>query len=366
MYLSGRIFQSAVAEMKESTSRVLGAIGENGEIIACTEPELLGTVWGDAASELEEKGSFCSDGYTFKALRTSSSRFEFAAFAKGEDEMAGSLSVLVAAGLNSAKDYYDEKHDRATFIKHVILDNILPGDIYTKSRELGLDRSGSRAVLLVRQTGDADKAVVDVLRNLFPDRHRDFVISLSEKETALVKEVGETIDAQDLKKMAVAIEDTLRSELMVAVVIGIGSVCRQIKDLAAACKEAQVAIEVGKVFETAKTVVTYENLGLGRLIYQLPTTMCEMFMNEILKKNGIDALDRETLDTIISFFDNSLNISETSRKLFVHRNTLVYRLEKIKKLTGLDLREFDQAVVFKVALMVHRYLKSAEAGGEPA
>jgi carbohydrate diacid regulator len=364
--LSGKIFQAAIAEMKESTPRVLGVIGEAGDVIACTDPSLLGGRWEDAAAALEVKGSFPSCGYTFKALRTSSARFEFAAFVQGEDELAGSLCVLAAAGLNSAKDYHDEKHDRATFIKHIILDNILPGDIYTKSRELGLDGPGSRAVLLVRQTGDADNAVVDILKNLFPDRHRDFVISLGEKETALVKEVDGSVSVQDLKKLAVAIEDTLRSELMVSVVIGIGSVCRQIKELATACKEAQVAIEVGKVFDVAKTVVTYENLGLGRLIYQLPTRMCEMFLSEILKKNGIEALDRETLETILCFFDNSLNISETSRKLFVHRNTLVYRLEKIRKLTGLDLREFDQAVVFKVALMVHRYLKSAEAGGASA
>jgi carbohydrate diacid regulator len=358
------IFQPAVSEMKESTSRVLGVISETGEVVACTHPPLLGTRWNAAAAELEEKKSFRSGGHTFKALRTASARFEFAAFAEGEDDLAGSLCVLVAAGLNSAKDYYDEKHDRATFIKHVILDNILPGDIYAKSRELGLDGGGSRAVLLVRQTGDADNAVVDVLKNLFPDRQRDFVISLGEKETALVKEVDEDVSVSDLKKLAIAIEATLRSELMVSTVIGIGSVCRQIKDLAAACKEAQVAIEVGKVFETAKTVIPYENLGLGRLIYQLPTRMCEMFLSEVLKKNGIGVLDRETLDTILCFFDNSLNISETSRKLFVHRNTLVYRLEKIKKLTGLDLREFDQAVVFKVALMVHRYLTSVGGDSE--
>jgi carbohydrate diacid regulator len=348
-------------EMKESTTRVLGVIDETGNVIACTDPSLIGGIREDAAAELEFKGSFRAHNCTFKALRSTSARFEFAAFAEGEDELAGSLCVLAAAGLNSAKDYHDEKHDRATFVKHILLDNVLPGDIYVKSRELGLEGSNPRAVLLVRQTGDADSAVVDVLKSLFPDRHRDFVIPLGERETVLVKEAEETTAVPDLKKMAIAIQDTLRGELMVTTVIGVGSVCRQVKDLANAYKEAQVAIEVGKVFETAKTVVTYENLGLGRLIYQLPTTMCEMFLTEVFKKNGIDVLDRETLDTILSFFDNSLNISETSRKLFVHRNTLVYRLEKIKKLTGLDLREFDQAVVFKVALMVHRYLYSAEA-----
>ena len=142
------------------------------------------------------------------------------------------------------------------------------------------------------------------------------------------------------------------------VFVGIGTLALHLRDLAKAYKEAQIAIEVGKVFDTERYVINYENLGIGRLIYQLPTTLCEMFLQEVFKKNPIDALDQETLFTIYKFFENNLNVSETARKLFVHRNTLVYRLEKIKKLTGLDLREFDDAITFKVALMVKKYLTS--------
>jgi carbohydrate diacid regulator len=154
------------------------------------------------------------------------------------------------------------------------------------------------------------------------------------------------------------IENTISTELFIRTVIGIGSVAKHLRLLAEKYKEAQVAIEVGKVFDTEKTIISYENLGIGRIIYQLPTTLCEMFLSEVFKKNPIDSLDHETLYTIRKFFENNLNVSETSRKLFVHRNTLVYRLEKIKKLTGLDLREFDHAIVFKVALMVNKYLNS--------
>ncbi len=131
-----------------------------------------------------------------------------------------------------------------------------------------------------------------------------------------------------------------------------------LKDLARSFKEAQTALEIGKVFEKEKNIVSYKNLGIGRLIYQLPTTLCEMFLSEVFKQGSIDSLDQETLLTISKFFENNLNVSETARKLFVHRNTLVYRLEKIKKLTGLDIREFDNAIIFKVALMVNRYLSS--------
>ena len=156
--------------------------------------------------------------------------------------------------------------------------------------------------------------------------------------------------------------DTLSSEFYTQCTVGIGTVVNNIKDLARSFKEAQVALEVGKVFDTERAIVSYNHLGIARLIYQLPTTLCEMFLSEVFRKGSIDSLDQETLFTIQKFFENNLNVSETSRKLFVHRNTLVYRLEKIKKLTGLDLREFDHAIVFKVALMVRKYLASREEG----
>ena len=176
----------------------------------------------------------------------------------------------------------------------------------------------------------------------------------------IIKQITPATTAEDLEKMARSVEDTLRNELFIKCVIGIGTVAEHLRSLADSYKEAQTAIDVGKVFDTEKTIINYENLGIGRLIYQLPTTLCEIFLSEVFKKNSIDSLDQETLFTINKFFENNLNVSETSRKLFVHRNTLVYRLEKIKKLTGLDLRQFDHAIVFKVALMVRKYLSSRE------
>ena len=173
-----------------------------------------------------------------------------------------------------------------------------------------------------------------------------------------MKEIRSGIDGRDLEKLACSIVDTLSSEFYTQVSVGIGTVVSSIKELAGSFKEAQIALEVGKVFDTERTIVSYDNLGIARLIYQLPTTLCEMFLREIFKRGSIESLDQETLFTIQKFFENNLNVSETSRKLFLHRNTLVYRLEKIKRLTGLDLRRFDDAIVFKVALMVKKYLTS--------
>ena len=257
------------------------------------------------------------------------------------------------------KQYYDEKYDRNNFVKNIILDNVLPGDISLKARELHFNSDISRVVFLISVISSNDVSAYDVIQNLFPDKNKDFVININETDIALVKEIRSNIDPRDIDKLAGSIVDTLSSEFYTHCVVGIGTVVDSIKDLARSFKEAQIALEVGKVFDTEKTIVSYNNLGIARLIYQLPTTLCEMFLKEVFKRGSIESLDHETLFTIQRFFENNLNVSETSRKLFVHRNTLVYRLEKIKKITGLDLREFEDAIVFKVALMVKKYLSSS-------
>ncbi|MGN1115744.1 MAG: PucR family transcriptional regulator, partial [Candidatus Ornithomonoglobus sp.] len=174
----------------------------------------------------------------------------------------------------------------------------------------------------------------------------------------LIKELKENLKGNELEEMANSILDTVNSEVLYPVVIGLSTVAANIDELNNSYKEAQIAIEVGKVFDEEKNILSYNNLGIGRIIYQLPIKLCELFLREVFQKGDITTLDDETILTINKFFENDLNVSETSRQLFVHRNTLVYRLEKIYKLTGLDLRKFDQAIVFKVAMMVHKYLQS--------
>ncbi|MEG1779248.1 MAG: helix-turn-helix domain-containing protein, partial [Oscillospiraceae bacterium] len=284
------------------------------------------------------------------------SKPDYAVFVEGTDEIAAKFCSIIAIAFSNIKQYYDEKYDRNNFIKNVILENTLPGDIYVKARELHFNTEVNRVVLLVRIVSANDISAFDVIQNLFPDKQKDFVFNINEKDIVLVKEVKTGISSKDIEKLARSIVDTLGSEFYTKVIVGIGTIVTGIKELAKSFKEAQVALEVSKVFDTEKTIVSYNNLGIARLIYQLPTTLCETFLREVFKKGSIEILDHETLFTIQRFFENNLNVSETSRKLFVHRNTLVYRLEKIKKLTGLDLREFDHAIVFKVALMVKKYL----------
>ncbi len=361
--MSNSIFQSVILQLKDATDRTFGVIDTEGSVIACTDASLMGERWSDAvvkvAGSLEQAVTFGQK--TFRAILGSTNLLEYAVFCTGDDEMARSLCNLAYISLNDAKMFYEDKHDRGTFVKNIIMDNILSGDIYVRAKELHFATDAPRAVFLVRQQGRGDVAAVDVLAGLFPDKMQDFVISINETDIAVIKQLASNWDDEELFKIARSMEDTLRNELFVKTVIGIGTPAVHLRELSDAYKEAQTAIDVGKVFDTEKSIINYENLGIGRLIYQLPTTLCEIFLSEVFKKNSIDSLDQETLFTINKFFENNLNVSETSRKLFVHRNTLVYRLEKIKKLTGLDLRQFDHAIVFKVALMVRKYLSSRDA-----
>ncbi len=360
--MSNSVFQSVILQLKDVSDRVFGVIDTEGCVVSCTDTTLLGERWSDAALKVAgaQGGIVPFNQKCFKAIVNSTNVFEYAVFCFGSDEVARSCCQLAYIALNDAKIFYEEKHDRGTFVKNIIMDNILPGDIYIRAKELHFATDAPRAVFLVRQVGHTDVATVDVLSGMFPDRAQDFVLSINEMDVAVVKQISANTAPEDLEKLAQAMEDTLKTELGVKTVIGFGTVADHLRSLADSYKEAQTAIDVGKVFDAEKSIINYQNLGIGRLIYQLPTTLCEIFLSEVFQKNSVDALDQETLFTINKFFENNLNVSETSRKLFVHRNTLVYRLEKIKKITGLDLREFDHAIVFKVALMVRQYLASRE------
>ena len=356
--MSNRLFQGVVHQMRDSIGRIIGVIDENTTIIACSELTKIGTSSDFFSMELgESHDAFIRDGYTYKPFG-SRVKPDYAVFVEGTDEAAGRYAAILAISLASIKQYYDEKYDRNNFVKNIILDNVLPGDVSLKSRELHFNADINRVVLLISVTTASEVSAYDVIQNLFPDKNKDFVFNITETDIVLVKEIKPSTDVKDLEKLARSIADTLSGEFFTRVSVGIGTPVTGVKDLARSFKEAQIALEVGKVFDTDKTIISYDNLGIARLIYHLPTTLCDTFLKEVFKRGSIESLDHETLFTIQKFFENNLNVSETSRKLFVHRNTLVYRLDKIKKLTGLDLREFDHAIIFKIALMVKKYLSS--------
>ena len=356
--MSTRVFQNVINQLKDTVDRSIAVLDDTGVIIACSELVRIGEKQNGVSDLfLSDDETVKSGGNTYRLIG-SIAKIDNIIMVQGDDRQSADICAVLAVSFMSIKNLYGEKYDKSSFIKNIILDNILPSDIYIKAKELHFNAEASRAVFFVHFSEKGDVIPYDIMQNMFPDKNKDYIISIGESDVVLVKEVKSGIDQKELEKIAHSIVDTISAEFFHSVTIGIGSVSENIKDLATAFRESQVAIEVGKVFDTKKTVISYENLGIGRLIYQLPTTLCEMFLQEVFKKGSLESLDHETLMTIQAFFENNLNVSETSRKLFVHRNTLVYRLEKIRKITGLDLREFEHAITFKVALMVKKYLTS--------
>lgn len=356
--MSNRLFQGVLQQMHDIINCEIGVIDCDALVIACSDSSRIGYTNEFISLDLNEKYDyFIRDGYTYMPFGPKPKN-EYYAFVEGTDETAYKYVSLLSVALSNLQQFNDEKYDRNNFVKNVVLDNILPGDIQLKARELHFNSSVTRVVFLIRIVASNDVSAFDVIQNLFPDKSKDFVFTISETDIVLIKEVRPNIESGDLEKLAFSIADTLLSEFYTRVNIGVGTVVDNVRNLAVSFREAQIALEVGKVFDTDKSIISYENLGIARLIYHLPTNLCETFLKEVFKKGSIESLDQETLFTIQKFFENNLNVSETSRKLFVHRNTLVYRLEKIKKLTGLDLREFDHAIIFKIALMVKKYLSS--------
>ena len=363
--MSNKTFQNILNKYKSIIDREIGIIDENGNIIACTDAEKTGKIRGGICHEMKfykNKEVYLKDGYTYKYIeRDSDSAAEHVLFVSGEDEEAAKTASLFAISFACFDNIYDDQFNRLAFIKNVLLDNILPGDIFLKAKELNLSDNIERVIYLVKFPSPHDASPTDIMQSMFPDKSRDFIVSIDEKDIAFIKETSSEngiYKNEEIEKTAKEIVSTASSEFFTKVIVGIGSPVTEIKDLSRSFKEAQIALEVGKVFDNEKEVINYKNLGIGRIIYQLPTTLCEVFLQEVFKTGALESLDRESLMTINSFFENNLNVSETSRKLFVHRNTLVYRLEKIKKLTGLDLREFEHAIIFKVSLMVKKYLSS--------
>ncbi|MEE0867153.1 MAG: helix-turn-helix domain-containing protein [Clostridia bacterium] len=307
---------------------------------------------------LEDKNHmYASDGFTYFAA-VSRDKMDYVVFVHDTGEDAEKYVQLLSSSVYSVRQMHNDKYDKVSFIKNILADSILPRDVFLKSKELHLAYDACRVVFALHYDDTHGVDVYDIVSGIFPDNGKDFVIDLENNTVVVVREIKESIKAKELEEIATQITNTVASEAMVNVRVGIGTVAQNIRDIAKSYREARIALEVGKVFDGEKYIMNYDNLGIARLIYQLPTTLCELFLSEVFKKDSIDSLDSETLYTIQKFFENNLNVSETSRQLYVHRNTLVYRLDKVRKMTGLDLRIFDHAIVFKVALMVKKYLVS--------
>lgn len=268
--------------------------------------------------------------------------------------MVGKIAVCQIQNLVIA---YKEKIDRNGFFQNLILDNMLLVDIYNRAKKLRIEVSAARVIYLIEAGGEKDGMVMELLRGMFSPQTGDYVTAVDENSVILIKSVDAEATGQELEAIADTIVDMVSTEIMVKVRVSLGTKVYELKDISKSYKEAKMAMDVGKIFYAEKSVAAYHSLGIGRLIYQLPVNLCKIFIEEIFGDNVPTELDDETLNTLNKFFENNLNVSETARQLYVHRNTLVYRIERIQESTGLNLRTFDDALTFKIALMVANYMK---------
>ena len=357
--ISNQILQDTIEGIKSITRIDLGVMDTEGKMLASTlkdvdeyEKAVLAFVDSPAESQVLQGHQF------FKVF--DENQLEYVILAKGETDDVYMIGKIAAFQVQNLLVAYKERFDKDNFIKNLLLDNLLLVDIYNRAKKLHIYVDARRVVFIIETQTEKDTNALETVRSLFSSKTKDFITAVDEKSIILVKEVkpGETYD--DMAKTANVIVYMLNSEAMTQVHVAFGTFVNEIKEVSRSYKEAKMALDVGKIFYSSRNVIAYSKLGIGRLIYQLPITLCKMFIKEIFEGRSPDDFDEETLVTINKFFENSLNVSETSRQLYIHRNTLVYRLDKLQKSTGLDLRIFEDAITFKIALMVVKYMKYME------
>ena len=287
-------------------------------------------------------------------------QLEYILIAGGTGEDIYTIGKMAAFQIQSLLVAYKERFDKDNFIKNLLLDNLLLVDIYSRAKKLHIQTDVSRLVMIVESDNGKDNSSLELTRAYFGNNSKDFITAVDENNVIVVKDLSETESSKEIEKGARGLVNSLVKDGLKGVRISYGTVVHEVKEVSRSYKEAKMALDVGKIFFDERDVVAYSELGIGRLIYQLPIPLCKMFIREIFRGKSPDGFDEETLMTIYKFFENSLNVSETSRQLFIHRNTLVYRLDKLQKSTGLDLRVFEDAITFKIALMVVKYMKYME------
>lgn len=305
------------------------------------------------AESHEEQGC-----YFFKIYDDSQLNYILAA--DGADEEKRTIVQMTAFQIRSLLVAYKERFDKDNFVKNLLLDNLLLVDIYSRSKKLHMPIEQKRTVMLIQAVNCREINLLELTKASFGNSAKEFITAVDEKDVIIVKDLVDNEKNADIDRYARAIIEQLTKDGAKGVRISYGTYVREIKDVSRSYKEAKMALDVGRIFFETKEVIAYSELGIGRLIYQLPIPLCKMFIKEIFGGKSPDDFDEETLTTIYKFFENSLNVSETSRQLFIHRNTLVYRLDKLQKSTGLDLRVFEDAITFRIALMVVKYMKYME------
>lgn len=358
--ISNQILQTTIEGLKTITRVDFCVMDIDGKEVASTAGEM-----GQCTAETVQFAKSPADsqeiqGYQyFKIFDDQQLEYVLITVGTGEDVyMVGKMAAFQIQNLMVA---YKERFDKDNFIKNLLLDNLLLIDIYSRAKKLHIQTDVKRVVMIIETDNGKDSNVLESIRGFLGSSSKDFVTAVDENNVIVVKDLSEGDSPKDIEKAAGSMENFMLKEGMQGIHISYGTVVKEIKEVSRSYKEAKMALDVGKIFFDERDIIAYSELGIGRLIYQLPIPLCKMFIKEIFGGKSPDDFDEETLTTINKFFENSLNVSETSRQLFIHRNTLVYRLDKLQKSTGLDLRIFEDAITFRIALMVVKYMKYMES-----
>lgn len=356
--ISNQILQNTIEGLKAIARVELCVVDTEGKEVAST------TNMGECAKPAMEFAASPADsqeiqGYQYFKI-FDEQQLEYIMIAGGTGEDVYMVGKMVAFQIQSLLIAYKERFDKDNFIKNLLLDNLLLVDIYSRAKKLHIQTDVKRVIMIVESDNGKDNNALDIVRANYGSNNKDFITAVDENNVIVVKDLSDGDSGKDIDRAARNIETLLNNEGIKDVHIAYGTIVNELKEVSRSYKEAKMALDVGKIFFDERDIIAYSELGIGRLIYQLPIPLCKMFIKEIFGGKSPDDFDEETLMTINKFFENSLNVSETSRQLFIHRNTLVYRLDKLQKSTGLDLRVFEDAITFKIALMVVKYMKYME------
>jgi len=356
--ISNQILQSTLDGLKGIARVEFCVMDVDGKEVASTTDM---TECSKAAVEFAQSPADSQEIQGFQYFKVyDEQQLEYIVVAAGSGEDVYTIGKLVAFQIQNLLVAYKERFDKDNFVKNLLLDNLLLVDIYSRAKKLHIQTDAPRVIMIMEAENCKDSNALELVRTFFGTNSKDFVTAVDENYVIVVKDLSEGEAAKDIDKVARNLVNYLGKEGLKKVRLAYGTVVHEIKEASRSYKEAKMALDVGKIFFDERDVIAYSELGIGRLIYQLPIPLCKLFIKEIFDGKSPDDFDEETLTTIFKFFENSLNVSETSRQLFIHRNTLVYRLDKLQKSTGLDLRVFEDAITFKIALMVVKYMKYME------
>lgn len=357
--ISNQILQNTIEGLKTITRIDLCVMDTEGKLLASTNTETEGYEASVKAFVESPANSQVVQGCQFFKI-FEEYQLEYILLAHGGSEDVYMVGKIAAFQIQNLLVAYRERFDKDNFIKNLLLDNLLLVDIYNRAKKLHIDIDVRRVIFIIETAHEKDVNILETVRGVLGGTTRDFITAVDEKNIIVVKELSPSDGYPEMERKAHQMLELLEADGEEGLHIAYGTIVSDIKDVSKSYKEAKLALDVGKIFFSEKNVIAYSTLGIGRLIYQLPIPLCKMFIREIFEGKSPDDFDEETLITINKFFENSLNVSETSRQLYIHRNTLVYRLDKIQKSTGLDLRVFEDAITFKIALMVVKYMNYME------